>query len=398
MANFKPHRFSNPSTLKSITRPLLVELLHPHQAFLGNRRFAMSDPDALDYEALAAILMTPNSDTPSELAEALYFIDEMATPHGMDAILNEAAAIGLDLTCGAEWTPADVAVRFWLKDRHAFERLHAEQFLTKPRSFESFQSIASPPRKPSLPSGTTLQALEKALNDWFETRQRGRGTRVFPYSREDGVWFLVRHGEPYKREGALENGQPVGVFYRPERFDVLRYNPKIGELSVHARTKGEKELYRKQFGLHLFGNPDFFPAIGQAGKYTLEPLRHEGRLALVCADLPGIEYVTLGELHFYHSGVHGYVEVIKSQDVFDSMEEFQRTMPRRARLTKAAFKVKFAHAARPRTVTIRPPNVALFDRESDSELVETWLRARGFVQPTIGGEADEEAQPVLAVS
>lgn len=87
--------------------------------------------------------------------------------------------------------------------------------------------------------------------------------------KDDGVWFLVRHGEPFKREESIDGSQASSIYYRPLRYDVLVYVPQIGELRIHACSKGEKQLYRDQLGKHLFGDADIFTG---TEKYTLEPL------------------------------------------------------------------------------------------------------------------------------
>ena len=65
-----------------------------------------------------------------------------------------------------------------------------------------------------------------------------------------GVEFrLVRHGDPFRREGSFDAGQTSSVFYRPEKHDVLVYEPAIGEIRMHAASKGEKETYRDEISL-----------------------------------------------------------------------------------------------------------------------------------------------------
>jgi len=44
------------------------------------------------------------------------------------------------------------------------------------------------------------------------------------------VWFLVRHGEPFTRESIVKDGESSSVYYRPEKYDVLVYNPETGEI------------------------------------------------------------------------------------------------------------------------------------------------------------------------
>jgi hypothetical protein len=91
-----------------------------------------------------------------------------------------------------------------------------------------------------LPKPKAIHVLEKELDEWFVEKKRGRGARVFVYAKDDGCWFLVRHGDPFRREGSLDEGKSGGVYYRPEKFDVLVYNPRLGEICMNARSKGEK--------------------------------------------------------------------------------------------------------------------------------------------------------------
>lgn len=51
----------------------------------------------------------------------------------------------------------------------------------------------------------------------------------------------------------------------------------------------------------------------------------------------------------------------------------------------------------PRTVTIKPPNVAQYTRDADSVIVERWLRARGFIVKK-GKAQDESAITAVMVS
>jgi len=114
------------------------------------------------------------------------------------------------------------------------------------------------------------------------------------------------------------------VFYRPEKHDVLVYEPSIGELRINAASKWEKDLYRRKFGLHLFGGEDFFSGTGE---YTLEPLRTDGPAALVCTDVDGMEWIKLKEIHFFWGGSENEIEIRKASDVFAAFEARGRTLP-----------------------------------------------------------------------
>jgi hypothetical protein len=383
MPTFALRRFTCPETLEAIAPQRLSAFLRPYESFLQARKigFPKTASGKFDYTALVDVFLSPDDSTPSELINALYLVDEMSTPDGMDALLIEAERRDLKLG-GSEHSPADVAVQIWLLDRELLERKHAEQFLTKVRSFESYQTGCQPAPPFSRPSPQQLAELEQALDNWFEQKKRGRGCRVFVCEKPDGVWLLVRHGEPYKREESLYNREASSVCYRPLKYDVLVYHPETGELRINARSKGEKELYKAQFGQHLFGDELLFPG---ANKYTLEPLRGSGPASLACSDIPGMESVKLREVQILYSGTPYEVVTRKSTDVFAALTARDVPFPSGGRLIRAAFQIQFANSRSPRTVVIRPANIAQYTRDEDSMVVERWLKARGFIRQE-GGE------------
>jgi hypothetical protein len=199
---------------------------------------------------------------------------------------------------------------------------------------------------------------------------------VFVYPREDEVWFLVRHGEPFKREESLQGKETASVCYRPLKYDVLVYQPEIGELRVNARSRAQKEQYRRLFGRHLFGDDELFPG---DSKYTLAPLREQREAALVCVDVPGVERITLKEVQFRWDEPVRAVEIHKANDLFLSLRFRNSQALAEAQLDRAVFQVKFADAKRPRSVTICAGNVAHYTRDADAERLEQWLRLRGFI-------------------
>jgi len=372
-------RFSNPAGLKAIKSGHLTSFLNPFGEFLCRRGMAWPPAPgrAPDLDALVAIVMSPDTDTPPTMADGLWLVHEMATNEGMSALLEEARFRGLRLSDDPDLTPADVAVQIWLQAPQILARKHSEQSLTRKRSFEYFQTDAFPLPDFTPPSPEVLSRLAAGLDEWFVDKKRGRGTQVLAFSRDDGVWFLVRHGEPFKREGCLDDGQSSSVFYRPEKYDVLVYDPKAGELRMNTRSKGEKELYRAQFGLHLFGREDFFPS---CQKYTLEPLRTHGAESLVCTDVEGMDWVRLREVQLYWGGAHGEIDSRRADDLLAAMAERGAALPAGVPIIHASFEVKFSDARTPRTVAIRTPGKAQYTRDSDSAVVEDWLAKRGFIR------------------
>ena len=216
---------------------------------------------------------------------------------------------------------------------------------------------------------------------------------VFPDEANGKAWILVRHGMPVKREGAIKDGQSSSVYYRPEAHDVLVYNSAQDEIGIHAGTKGERTLYREAFGLHLFGDVAYFP---DGEKFSLQPLITDGADSLVCADVDGIEWVKLKEVQRYWGGAQKEIETRRAEDLFAAMATRAATFPATAKLIKAVFLVKFDDAKTPRTVTIRPKNIANYTRDEDSVRIEQWLMKRGFaLTPEPEGDDNEPADTDL---
>lgn len=374
--------FTNEECLRSVTPEFLLRMLAPHAGYFKSRGVLIPAPGEagpFDYDGLRAVFINPDRDTPATLIDSLYYVNEMATPECMDNLLDALAERGLSIGGSQEQTPIDVALQVWLLDPDLLQEKHAERHLGRPRSFEYFQSERMAPLDFVMPDAQTRRRLEQTLDAWFSDHKRGSGARVFVYPRQDGVWFLIRHGEPYRREGSMENGEPGSVAYRPLKFDVVVFEPGLGEIRMNAGTVGEKTLYREAIGLHLFGDKAFFP--GKA-KYKLEPLQSDGIASLVCTDIEGLESVRLKEVHFFRGGSQGEIEIRKAKDVFAAYGQRDASLPS-ARIVKAVFEVKFSGCKTPRSVIIKPSNIAQYSRDHDSVHVERWLVKRGF---TVGGE------------
>ncbi|MGC9455770.1 MAG: hypothetical protein ACP5HU_13055 [Phycisphaerae bacterium] len=397
-------RFTNVAILKRINTTLLLEFLEPHRDFLVTQRGLPwpEKPEDFDHRTLANILMSPGVDTPEELLDALYFVDNLADPDCYERILREAEEAGINVSIaeGEDPTPEDLTLCVWLADQRILERVHAEMYRSKPKAFLSFFSMREDRPDLDIPDETVIAALEDDLNDWFDWKRKGRGARLFPFPKEDGFWFLVRHGQRIKREGTVEaDGESGSVFYRPEKFDVLIYYPDKGELAVYTETKGEQQIYCTLLGKHLFKDIKFFRFKSPIAKYTLQPLIEQGRSALVCSDIDGIESIELYALDYCRDSDFDNRRTVGGDDVFGDIGAHGPDLSEPAlKLLKAKFRVTFT-GGRQRIISIEPPNRAVFDRETDSPLIHDWMAKRGFISPaTEGGTADATRGAVMAMA
>jgi hypothetical protein len=215
---------------------------------------------------------------------------------------------------------------------------------------------------------------------------------VFAFPQERDCLFYVRHGDPYRREGALEGEVASSVLYRPMRFDVVVYDPLGGTLRVNARTKWETSLYRNEFGRLLLGTIDAFPNVA---RYTLAPLRDQGTKALACADVPGIKLVTLIEVALQWPGRFKELEVRKAKDVFAALAFRKASLADKPQIVRAVFEIRFRGDHRAYPLLIRPPNVAQYARDEDGPLVDAWLTARGFLRE-VAAAAEQQGKAARA--
>jgi hypothetical protein len=387
MASVYPKQYTNPETFRRLRRDLLLEWLRPASAYLERRGLELPSPGSdapVDYERLAAIFMEPTADMPAKLVDSIFLIHGMASPQGMEVLIDGAQAHGLDLGLEQGLTPADVALRMWLLNPQLLEQLHNSHELARPRSFCYFATDADPVPRFAGATAAQIAAIEERLNSFYVAWGRGKGARVFARFMPGGKahagdewWFLIRHGGACRREGAMENGEPTSVFYRPQKYDLLKYAAARGEMGVNCCSDRERRALLRAFGLCLFGQSDFFPG---TAKYTLRPLL-EGRSCLACGDIRGIASAQLTEVHFYNREEPWHMLIRKADDIYALIERGELKWPERLEeIVRATFKVWFWGAKRARRLTIVPCNKALYGRDSDSGLLEKLLRARGFIQ------------------
>lgn len=175
----------------------------------------------------------------------------------------------------------------------------------------------------------------------------------------------------------MQDGLPTTVFFRPQRHDVLKYDAIHGEMASNCCSDSERRILLRIFGSTLFGRPDFFPG---AAKYNLAPIVRDGRNSLVCADVPGMEWVRLVGIDRDVEEAPKHRDSKKAADIFELVESSQLQWPRNIdQLKRATFLVKFWRAPKPRRFTIVPCNHVIYGRPEDSRILQKFMRLRGFI-------------------
>lgn len=392
MPAFNPRIFSNPDRLKQIAPARLKAFLEPWKDYFQSRKLDLAawSTDDMPLEAIAGVLMNPDASVPEDMVNALHYVHETASHEAMDELLDRAAAAGIEIDKDHEVSVADVSVQIWLAQPMLLQRQHAETVAFQRSNFMYFAGSRPKKKAAELPSITDAIAkiMQDRMDNWFEVKRRGRNSRIFAFPRGEKIWLLVRHGMPMRREGKHQDDGESGIaFYRPQQHDVLIYDSVTDEIGVNAGTKGERELYLKVFGEALFGSEDYFD---RSERYTLDPLRELGPDSMAHGDVEGIAGVRFVEFGRRWPGKISEMEIRKCEDLFKSFDENWEKRLSGGSFTHATFKFAFKDSKKERSVTIRPANIARYERDSDEEVIEAWLKARGFWAIPAGADGDED--------
>jgi len=373
----KFRNFTKPNLLKRINRDLLTR-------FFGQfNGLALPPPDLSDHDyfnSLARLFMSPES-LPEPLTEALFAIDEMSCANAQAQLQFSPEWPAVQSQLAPESTPEEIALQIWLLAPELLARIHNSQRLKRLTTFEYFGGVEG--RGSCNEWGEqSLTGLKIALDGWFSMNQRGHETtRIEVYPLDGELWFLVRHGDVFTRTPKVDAQKTEILHFRPERDDVIVFSPHHNEIRINARTKGERELYRREFGRHLRGSADYF---SRRNQYTLEPLRADGPHALNASEIPGLGDIKLRALQISLDNGNNEVITTAADDLFHSgtpLSHKPAPIPRHGRLTRAIFGVHFAGCRHARVVELRPPNILKLSRRCDASLVHRWLRCRGFRLP-----------------
>jgi hypothetical protein len=390
MANtLKLHRVSSSALLERVDPKVLYGFLKRYKAFFVAETVMPPSSDEIDYDRLSFVLASPTEQMPAALMADLFFWDEVAEMGQIEDLNEIAAKRRIEFDDKVTIEEAALLVRMHAPDD--LENLqavyHAHGLLRKKKRFLSY--FATPKQLPKWhrPGQKALDAFAYDMDLWYDGQKKGRGIRVSVIEKADAAWFIVRHGGTYKREDALENGEPKIVFYRPRAYDLLIYYHRQGELAIYndGNSAKERRAYCTYLGKNLFGDSEFFQR-DDANKYSLEPLRTKGRAALDCTGIPGLESVRLTHLRYRFNGGNDHCVTHKAKDVFKGLEDLGEEIPEEAEPECMGLKLMpKGGLGGERTIRLYAPNVSVYDHEADAEIAHKFLVKQGFIIPRNGG-------------
>jgi hypothetical protein len=197
------------------------------------------------------------------------------------------------------------------------------------------------------------------------------------------------------RTAKVEKQKITFLHFRPAKDDVVVFSPGYDELRIHAATKGERELYRREFGVRLRGDDKYF---SERKSFTLEPLRVDGARALKWTGNGNVDRIVLREFEIVRGGGRHDVVIHKADDIFVSAEaRGEKAFPDGGELVRAAFDVYFGGMKKPHKVQVRPPNILKLGRRCDAAVVQKWLSEKRFQETVTTGNGGTVHLPVAVL-
>lgn len=375
-------RFKNFSDLTFIQRvdmrEFMAPLLLPHREYFerqGINVTKLANTDA-DHQRLHAVFTQPDEEMPADLLEVLYVLDDLADEAGHDRLIAEAERQAIKLTplLQRDLSPGEFAIAVQLEHPRVVHVSHEKTIFRRIKNYSEFQPKGDRALTLSAAKART-PALEKEMQPWFASKGRSRACEIFIYQEDEEIKFQITHGRPYRTDGSLNKAlKRSRVAYRPQQHDSAVFDTETRVLRVNG-NQGEKELYRKSIGKILFGDPDHFP---DGDLYTLGPLRGAKHPLVTVA---GVVSVRLTEVWIELDDVNRFLQISRAHNLLAMVQKHTNPNLEQGQLIRAVFLVKYRSGGRERRLEVRPPNVAIYDRDRDGAAAVDLMHALKLLKP-----------------
>ncbi len=348
MAKPKIKRFGNPDFLRKIKPESLLQLLRSFDDFFRLRGMDFSGLSLNDeqLDQLSALIISPPNSCPGAFLDAVDMLDTLSTNDGLDELRMVDGELVRKVQKSGD-SAGDIAVKIWLLDRTALERIYTKFSIDRGRTMKCFSPGKG--HQPLTPDRAVCSAMEEDLKfvcaDLFDSPT----CDVLSFDDDDGYAFLIRHAEHVKRFEVLDDNHKRDTrAIRLIKHDVA-FVYHTGEVLLSGRSDGVRETYRSVFSQHLFGDKR---TLVPSRRFTLEPLRR-GRDCLNSADLDASASPMLRELQIQRKGTSRSI-FIRGDNVFDELEEYGADYLRSFQLVRGRFTINVEGERKAPAVVICP--------------------------------------------
>jgi hypothetical protein len=98
--NYSLKRFAKIHFLHKVNFELFLQMVTPFRSYIEKKGGVpwSEESGQFPYDALTEILVSPSDDTPVELFDAFFFVDEMSAEKHFDQLYQDTLQAGIDFT------------------------------------------------------------------------------------------------------------------------------------------------------------------------------------------------------------------------------------------------------------------------------------------------------------
>src|SRR5574344_1574317 len=207
MAGSNLMKFRRPEILRELAFDNLIALLKKFIGYFDRINFTIEGKTEkdFDFDGLAQILADQMFIGEfSELFDALGLIGAMSTENRADTLREfiDMQPYAKDAT--EKMTAADLALLIYLHDPQALNDIDIQWNATKKRSFSMRATLNN--ISDFVISNEMISEFQRLMNVAFSAHHRGNTARIYPPTEEgDELWIIIRHGDSFKRQGAVDD-------------------------------------------------------------------------------------------------------------------------------------------------------------------------------------------------
>ncbi len=258
MPTYNPKQLGEPEVIREINPTVLFAFLQPFEGYLRSRGLVIKKESRIDnaaIEKLVDILTNPTMKTPQALLNAVFYVEEMATPSAADLLLNASQRAGMPFDEEGKHSLADIVMQVWLFDSKMVEAQHAWHTWKTPRRMECFQPANLTGKAPITITEDRLAQAIKDAGDWFAKHNRGRKLFMTPRFVDDEIQISIRRGDPFSRKSTIDDDGIDTITFREARKDSMVYCLNDEVLMLNSSLKSAYPIYCRIFSKLLYDNP-----------------------------------------------------------------------------------------------------------------------------------------------
>ena len=383
-------QFSKPEVLKSLNPDNLLAFLSKFSEYFRTKEKSYHLPvviaENFNYDELAEEFSNPVFDGVTDMFDALELIESMSRPKFAPFVLDYLD----DTPYKQDFTPEHAALNnallVYLKDPIQLVKIRESIQIENPHNYTIVKGKKLD--KTLKIQDEFVSELKRRLDDIYEGKKFGRGIQIKHYSVQDEEFFLIRKGLPHTYQATIgKDLSTVGIYFRPEQFDVVIYSPQKNELklAISNARKWMKNVYPITFSEVFFGTPDAFE---EKRCLSFTDFQELGEDALKCPPGEPITNVVVTEIVsqkflceenlLEKNGLGICLEQsIKLDNFFLHARQFNLSLKALGEII--AMKLIFYFGREKRTVMLKNGNGYGFKLDSRGLLIEKWLYDHGFI-------------------